>query len=280
MPSVGARGRRSSSSSRDAARSTSRPRRRSSRSVTQMQTYDARTLPDNDNVNSYAFSIALSGEWFLTKGAMIAYYGNVRFEAVTAFASTKGYVASRFSSPVYVSDWVVAEGAGKVVVADRGYDVNSYDLDEGNLTIKARNLLGFESSLDLKQSIVPGFVTLLGTGKFLASSNGPVIFVEPPFRADPEALLGWADCPSPAVHHDTAWMAQSMAGLIQGALGRSSGEERQYDFTGVGTVLLQSSEIPREDPALLRLVESQTALLTDGQAGSLGQRLIARAQQQ
>jgi uncharacterized protein (AIM24 family) len=242
-------------------------------------TYDARTLPDDDNVNAYAFSIALNGQWFVTKGAMIAYYGNVRFEAVTAFASVNAFIAARFSSPVYVHDWVVAEGQGKVVVADRGYDVNSYDLDDGNLTIKANNLLGFEAGLDLKQSIVPGFVTLLGTGKFLASSNGPVIFVEPPFRADPEALLGWADCPSPSVHFDHEWMAASLVGAMQGAFGRASGEEKQYDFTGAGTILLQSSEAGRPDPAVLRLVEEQTQLLTPSQAGSLGQRLVARAQQ-
>ena len=189
-------------------------------------------------------------------------------------------MAARFSSPVYVQDWVVAEGHGKVLLGDRGFDLNAYDLDDGNLTIKASNLLAFEPRLDLKQSIVPGFVTLIGTGKFVASSNGPVIFVEPPFRADPDALLGWADCPSPSVHHDTQWMSASMAGLIQGALGRASGEERQYDFTGSGTVLLQSSEIPREDPAVLRLVEAQTALLSNSQAGALGQRLVARSQQQ
>jgi uncharacterized protein (AIM24 family) len=242
-------------------------------------TYDARTLPDDDNVNAYAFSIALDGQWFITKGAMIAYYDNVRFEAVTAFASVNAFIAARFSSPVYVHDWVVAEGQGKVVVADRGYDVNSYDLDNGNLTIKANNLLGFESGLELKQSIVPGFVTLLGTGKFLASSNGPVIFVEPPFRADPEALLGWADCPSPSVHFDHEWMAASLVGALQGAFGRASGEEKQYDFTGAGTILLQSSEAGRPDPAVLRLVEEQTQLLTPSQAGSLGQRLVARAQQ-
>src|SRR3712207_2222853 len=123
-------------------------------------TYDARTLPDNDNVNAYAFSIALDGQWFLGRGAMIAYYGDVRFEAVTAFSSVDAFLAARFSSPVYIHDWVVADGRGKVVVADRGYDVNSYDLDDGNLTIKAHNLLGFEAGLDLKQSIVPGFVTL------------------------------------------------------------------------------------------------------------------------
>jgi uncharacterized protein (AIM24 family) len=245
-----------------------------------MTTYTAASLPDDDNVNPYVFCVALAGEWFVTKGAMLAYYGNVRFEAVTAYSSTAAWVAARFSSPIYVQDWVVAAGQGKVLLGDRGFDLNAYDLDAGNLTIKASNLLAFEPRLDLKQSIVPGFVTLIGTGKFVASSNGPVIFVEPPFRADPDALLGWADCPSPSVHHDTQWMSASMAGLVQGALGRVSGEERQYDFTGSGTILLQSSEIPREDPAVLRLVEAQTALLSNSQAGALGQRLVARAQQQ
>ncbi len=243
-------------------------------------TWTAATLPEDDNVNPYVFSIALNGQWFVTKGAMLAYYGDVRFEAVTAYASAQAWVAARFSSPVYVQDWVIAEGRGKVLIGDRGYDLNSYSLDDGNLTIKAGNLLAFDPRLELKQSIVPGFVTLLGTGRFIASSNGPVIFVEPPFRADPDALLGWADCPSPSVHHDAQWMAASIAGMLQGALGRTSGEERQYDFTGAGTVLLQSSEIAREDPAVLKLVEAQTQLLTDSQAGSLGQRLIARAQQQ
>ncbi|PRY49652.1 uncharacterized protein (AIM24 family) [Geodermatophilus tzadiensis] len=243
-------------------------------------TLNPRTLPDDDNVNPYVFCVSLNGDWFMSKGAMLAYYGDVRFEAVTEYSSVQGWVAARFSSPVYVQDWVVATGHGKVLIGDRGFDLNSYDLDDGNLTIKAGNLCAFSPQLELKQSIVPGFVTLIGTGKFIASSNGPVIFVEPPFRADPEALLGWADCPSPSVHHDAQWMTQNIRAMISGALGRASGEERQYDFTGTGTILLQSSEVAREDPAVLRLVESQTQLLTDSQAGSLGQRLIARAQQQ
>ena len=244
-----------------------------------MDTLSQATLPSDDNVNPYAFCVDLSGEWFVKKGAMIAYYGSVAFEAVTAFSSARGFLAARFSSPVYVQDWVIATGNGKVLLADRGHDVNSFDLEDGNLTIKANNLLAFAPTLELKQSIVPGFVTLLGTGKFLASSNGPVIFVEPPFRADPEALLGWADCPSPAVHYDTEWMVNSMMGMAQGLAGRESGEERQFAFVGAGTVLLQSSEVVREDPALLRVVEQQTYQLSAGQAGALGQRLIARSQQ-
>ncbi|MGY1796771.1 AIM24 family protein [Geodermatophilus sp. SYSU D00525] len=243
-------------------------------------TLNAHSLPDDDNVNPYVFCIALNGEWFMSKGAMLAYYGNVQFDAVSEYSSVQAWVAHRFSSPVYVQDWVVAQGHGKVLIGDRGFDLNSYDLDDGNLTIKASNLCAFSKDLELKQSIVPGFVTLIGTGKFIASSNGPVIFVEPPFRADPEALLGWADCPAPSVHHDAQWMTQSFLGALTGALGRASGEERQYDFTGKGTILLQSSEIAREDPAVLRLVESQTQLLTNSQAGSLGHRLVARAQQQ
>ena len=242
-------------------------------------TLNASTLPDDDNVNPHVFCIALHGDWFMSKGAMLAYYGDVRFEAVTEYSSVQAWVAARFSSPVYVQDWVVASGRGKVLIGDRGFDLNSYDLDDGNLTIKAGNLCAFSPQLELKQSIVPGFVTLIGTGTFIASSNGPVVFVEPPFRADPEALLGWADCPSPAVHFDHQWMAASLVGALQGAFGRASGEEKQFDFTGAGTILLQSSEAGRPDPAVLRLVEEQTQLLTPGQAGSLGQRLVARAQQ-
>ncbi|GAA5145008.1 AIM24 family protein [Nocardioides marinquilinus] len=242
--------------------------------------YDAQSLPSDDNINAYSFCIDLHGEWFTSKGAMIAYYGNVDFSGVSQFASRAAWVAARFSSPLYTQDWVVASGQGKLVIGDRGNDINSYDLEAGNLTIKASNLLAFETGLELKQSIVPGFLVLIGTGKFLASSNGPVIFVEPPFRADPDALLGWADCPSPSQHYDHNWMAQSFMAGLTSFFGRESGEERQYDFTGAGTILLQSSELLRADGALLRLVESQTNLLDANSAGALGQKLIARAQQQ
>ena len=242
--------------------------------------YDEASLPSNDNINPYAFSIDLDGEWFTSKGAMIAYYGSIDFSGVAAFASRAAWVSSRFSSPLYTQDWVVASGRGKLVIGDRGHDINSFTLDNGNLTIKALNLLAFETGLELKQSIVPGFLVLIGTGTFLASSNGPVIFTEPPYRADPDALLGWADCPSPSIHYDTNWMASSFVAGIQGMFGRESGEERQYDFTGTGTVLLQSSEEPRQDGALMRLVEAQTNLLDANSAGVLGKRLVARSQQQ
>ncbi|WP_328389448.1 AIM24 family protein [Nocardia sp. NBC_00416] len=217
-------------------------------------------LGESDNVpgNSYAYCIDLTKPWFMRKGAMIAYYGQMRFQALTHGLQGQllHMVAHQFSAPLFTGDYVVAEGQGKLLIGDRGYDINSYDLDDGNLTIRAANLLAFEPGLSLNQSIVPGFLTLIGTGKFLASSNGPVIFAEPPLRVDPESLVGWADCPSPSHHYDQRWVSGFLAAGAA-AFGVNSGEERQFDFTGAGTVLIQSSEKVLSDSALIRTIEGQ-----------------------
>jgi hypothetical protein len=243
------------------------------------------TLPDNDNVpgNHYAYCVRLDGQLFMQTGRMIAYYpaphgSGIKFEPLSA-ASVNGFVAARFSAPLYTRDWVVATGAGHLLLGDRGYDINSYDLDDGNLTLRAANLLAFDASLELKQSIVPGFLTLIGTGKFLASSSGPVIFAEPPIRVDPQALVGWADCPSPAHHFDARWMSGFLFSAM-GRLGVNSGEERQFDFTGAGTVLLQSSERDVHDPHLLRQLENQVATLGQPGLQRLQQVIQQRLQQQ
>ena len=208
------------------------------------------TLPSDDNVpdNNYSFCIDLNQPWFMSKGAMIAYYGQMQFTSLQQGLQGQllQMVAQQFSAPLYLGDYVVAEGQGKLIIGDRGYDINAYDLEDGNLTIRASNLLAF----------VPGFLTLIGTGKFLASSNGPVMFVEPPVRVDPEALVGWSDCPSPSHHYDQAWVNSFIAAAGQ-RFGINSGEERQFDFTGAGTVLVQSSEKVRDDSSVLRTIQGQ-----------------------
>ncbi|MFW0797125.1 AIM24 family protein [Gordonia sp. CPCC 205515] len=218
------------------------------------------TLPADDNVpgNNYSFSIDLTAPWFLSKGAMIAYYGQINFTSLQhgLHGQTLQMVAQQFSAPLFLGDFVVAEGHGKLILGDRGYDINAYDLDDGNLTIRASNLLAFQPNLTLNQSIVPGFLTLIGTGKFLASSSGPVMFVEPPVRVDPEALVGWADCPSPSHHFDEAYVTSFMAAAGR-RFGINSGEERQFDFVGAGTVLIQSSEKVRNDSSIIRSIQGQ-----------------------
>jgi len=119
----------------------------------------------------------------------------------------------------------------------------------------------------------------LGTGKFLASSSGPVIFAEPPIRVDPQALVGWADCPSPSHHFDARWMSGFLASAM-GMLGVNSGEERQFDFTGAGTVLIQSSERGVSDPHLLRQLEGQVGTLNQPGLPRIQQVIQQRLQQQ
>lgn len=204
--------------------------------------HDAWTLPSNDNVNPYAFSVDLDGQWFLQKGKMIAFFGQIDFQAIGA-GPLDHLIAENFHSPMHAAEWVVAQGRGKMLLADRSYDINSYDLDEGNLTIRSGNLLAFQPGLSLKQSIIPGFLTLIGTGKFVAASNGAVHFVEPPIRVDPQALVGWADCPSPCHHYDHAYLRGVLGGIrAMTGIGGVSGEEHQYEFVGAGQVLLQSTE--------------------------------------
>jgi hypothetical protein len=114
-----------------------------------VQTYNMHSLPSNDNVSPYAFSVELDGQWFVQKGKMIAYYGQIRFETLSSGPLDR-LVAENFHSPLYHSDWIVAAGAGKLLLADRGFDVNSYDLSDGNLTVRAANLLAFAPGLTLK----------------------------------------------------------------------------------------------------------------------------------
>ncbi|MEW2348928.1 AIM24 family protein [Streptomyces sp. NPDC006684] len=204
---------------------------------------DPHALPSDDNVNAYTFCVELRGsQWFLQKGKMIAYYGRISFDGIGSGRFDR-LLRTSFHSPLHASDWVVAEGEGKVLLADRAFDVNSFDLEDGNLTVRSGNLLAYEPSLALKQSIVPGFLTLIGTGKFIAASNGPVVFMEPPLRVDPQALVGWADCPSPCHHYDHGYLSGFLGGVrALTGLGGASGEEHQFEFVGAGTVLLQSSE--------------------------------------
>lgn len=207
--------------------------------------YDPMTLPVDDNVNHYTFCVELKGsQWFLQKGKMIAYYGSIDFNGV-GHGRLDRLVRTSFHSPLHASDWVVADGSGKMLLADRAFDVNSYDLEDGNLTIRSGNLLAFQPSLSLKQSIVPGFLTLIGTGKFVAASNGPVVFMEPPIRVDPQALVGWADCPSPCHHYDHGYMTGLMGGLR--ALTASAGPPGR-SISSSSSALLHGAVAVHRDP--------------------------------
>ncbi|BCM92275.1 hypothetical protein IAD21_04154 [Abditibacteriota bacterium] len=232
-------------------------------------------LPRNDNINPYAFCVEVNGEIFIQKGKMIAYYGQLRFESLGS-GPLDMIVQNAFNAPLYARDFIVVTGRGQLILGDRGNDINSFDLEAGNLTVKADHVLGFEKGLVCQQSIVPNYLTLLGTGKFLASSNGPIHFMEPPARVDEQALLGWADLPCPSMRYDYAHIQSAMqaVGTLVGI--RSSGEEEQLDFTGAGTILVQSSEEPLQGRSSLTTIMAEIAGLHQGDLQQLQANITQR----
>lgn len=206
-----------------------------------MTIYNPATLPQNDNLNRFAFVVNVEEQIFIRKGKMIAFYGALRFEAM-GNSLLDILVKHAFNAPKYIHHFVVAQGLGQLILGDNGFDIACYDLDNANMTLRVENLLGFSKTVTLQESTLPGYVTLLGTGKVIASSNGPVHFMEPPCRVDENAVLGWADCPTPSYRYDYAHVEGfvSAVGALTGFT--LSGEEKQVNFTGSGTVLVQSSE--------------------------------------
>ncbi|MBP0019621.1 MAG: AIM24 family protein [Cyanobacteria bacterium SBLK] len=203
--------------------------------------YNYKDLPDNDNLNQFSYCVNVINKMIIKKGKMIAYYGMLRFEAVGENLLDL-IVQESINTPRYANEFITATGEGKLILGDRACEMASYDLEDAHLTVKASRVVAFSPTLTCQESTLGGYLTFLGTGQLIASSNGPVVFVEAPAKVDPEAVLGWADLPSPSYHYDYEYIkgvfsaVGSLAGLKQ------SGEERQLNFTGKGTILIQSSE--------------------------------------
>lgn len=205
--------------------------------------YNYETLPANGNLNSYSYSIELNKPMFTQKGKMIAYYGSLRFEALGSHLVDM-MMHEAFNAPLYIYNFIVVTGNGKLILGDNSNDIASYNLENAHLTVQSSHVLAFESSLTCSESTFPGYLTFTGSGQFIMSSNGPVCFMMPPARVDEQALLGWADTPTPSYHYDHQYVrraALKAAGITTRL--PLSGEERQIDFKGNGKILVQSTEV-------------------------------------
>lgn len=191
-----------------------------------MNVYSNANLPNGENLNKYSTAVNINGKVYIQKGKMIAYYGNLRFEAPSVW--------DKFNAPAYANNFICVTGTGKIVLADYGKDMSYFNM-EGNITLRKESVAMFDDTLTLQESILPGFLSLRGAGGFVVSSNGESVEMKPPLRVDPGALLGWADMPTPAYYYNTT---------LKSLFGFMSGEEVQIDFDGEGTILIQSSEIP------------------------------------
>lgn len=206
-----------------------------------MTVHTPQSLPSDDNLNPYAYSVEVRGEMIIRKGKMIAYYGRLQFESL-ASGTISGMLLDALNAPNTLQDFVRVTGHGKLILGDNGNNIASYNVENATFTIRSPHILAFSPTLRCQASTVDGFMTLLGTGQLLASSNGPAVFLEPPCRCDPDSVLGWADMPSPSYRYDHGYV-RGIVGMMGAMTGLSaSGEEQQLDFVGQGTIIVQSSE--------------------------------------
>ncbi|MGV8122665.1 MAG: hypothetical protein AB2L14_23135 [Candidatus Xenobiia bacterium LiM19] len=100
--------------------------------------YTYETLPVYDNLNRFSFAIEVTAPFFIRKGKMIAYYGNLRFEALGKSVFDM-IVQHTFNAPLHVQNFVVVDGQGKLVLGDNYNDINSFDLTDGGTHHKKRS---------------------------------------------------------------------------------------------------------------------------------------------
>jgi uncharacterized protein (AIM24 family) len=197
--------------------------------------------------NSKMLKIELNGEVMARTGSMVAYQGQVRFQALGAGGVGKWLKQKVTGEGVPL---MKLTGQGDVFLANEAADVYLIDLDPGDaLSINGANVLAFESTLTYDISFVQGMGMLSSAGLFncvfsgqgriaITSHGTPVVVqVDQPTYADPQAAICWS------ASLQTSYHRADQIGL--GTLvGRTTGEAFTMSFSGQGFVVVQPSERP------------------------------------
>lgn len=192
--------------------------------------------------NPQMLRVHLGGDVLATKGAMIAYQGQIRFDhekSGTMAKLLKKVVTGEDVSLMRVS------GEGDVFFAAEAGFVFLIELGGDALSVNSRNLLAFDSSIDWDIKRVQGAgmmsgglfnTTLSGSGTVAVHAVGqPVILdcSQQPTYVDVHAAVGWSANLVPQVVS-----SMNVRSMLRGG----SGEAFQYAFHGPGFVIVQPSE--------------------------------------
>jgi uncharacterized protein (AIM24 family) len=196
--------------------------------------------------NSKMLKVELRGELFARVGSMVAYQGQVQFEAQGSGGVGKFLKQKLTGEGIPLMKLV---GNGDVFLADFASDVYLIDLEgpHDGLTINGANVLAFEPTLSWDIKMVQGAGMMSGAGLFNCVFSGqgrlaitckgtPVVLnVDQPTFADPQAAIAWSAGLQVGVHRAD----QLGLGTL---LGRTTGEAFTMGFAGRGFVIVQPSE--------------------------------------
>ncbi|HEX6683958.1 MAG TPA: AIM24 family protein [Candidatus Limnocylindrales bacterium] len=205
------------------------------------------TTPGMTLQNSKMLKIQLNGDCMARTGAMVAYQGNVQFQALGSGGAAKWIKSKLTGEGVPL---MKLSGQGDVFLAERASDVHLIDLAAGDaLSVNGSNVLAFESSLNYDIKMVQGVGMLSSAGLFncvftgqgriaITTQGTPVVLtVDQPTYADPQAAICWSAGLQTGYHR-----AEQLG--IGTLLGRSTGEAFTMSFSGQGFVVVQPSEEP------------------------------------
>ncbi len=195
--------------------------------------------------NSKMLKVELSGEVMARRGAMVAYQGQVQFQALGAGGVGKWLKSKVTGEGVPIMKMT---GRGDVFLANEAQDIYLIDLEGTDaLSINGANVLAFESTLQYDIKFVQGMGMLssaglfncvfTGTGRIAITSDGTpvVIQVDQPTYADPQAAICWS------ASLQTGYHRADQLGLGT-LIGRTTGEAFTMSFAGQGFVVVQPSE--------------------------------------
>jgi uncharacterized protein (AIM24 family) len=197
--------------------------------------------------NSKLLKAELNGEIMARQGSMVAYQGQVQFQALGSGGMGKWLKSKLTGEGVPL---MKCSGRGDVFFADRAADVHLIDLEQGDaISINGANVLAFESSLQYDIKMVQGMGMMSSAGLFncvftgrgrlaITTKGTPVVLtVDQPTYVDPQAAICWSATLQTGYHR----AAQLGLGTL---LGRSTGEAFTMSFAGQGFVVVQPSEEP------------------------------------
>jgi uncharacterized protein (AIM24 family) len=195
--------------------------------------------------NSKMLKVELNGDIMARTGSMVAYQGQMQFQALGSGGMGKWLKQKLTGEGVPL---MKVSGRGDLFLADRASDVHIIDLEQGDaITINGANVLAFDSSVQYDIKMVQGLgmmstagmfnCVFTGQGRIAITTKGtPVVMtVDQPTYADPQAAICWS------VSLQTGYHRADQLG-IGTLLGRTTGEAFTMTFSGQGFVVVQPSE--------------------------------------
>jgi uncharacterized protein (AIM24 family) len=196
--------------------------------------------------NSKLLKAELNGDFLARQGSMVAYQGQVRFEALGSGGIGKFLKQKLTGEGVPL---MRIRGQGDVFLAERAADIHLIDLEQGDaLSINGANVLAFDSTLQYDVRMTSGGAGMMsnaglfncvftGHGRIAVTTKGtPVVLtVDQPTYVDPQAAICWS------ANLQTGFHRAEQLGLGT-LIGRTTGERFTMSFAGQGFVVVQPSE--------------------------------------